>query len=339
MYDALTARKLLHAYFASSALAQSVRKIGAGTGRYSDVTASTAAPSAPPTTIRSGRRKSATERPSRRNSGLLTTSIRPQPIESCSVRALPGGTVDFTASTTGPAITRAMRRDTDVTLARSGAPSRPEGVGRQRTTTPHEVSAPSSVSKHTVPPRNPACTSSTRRGSRMSTTPCRNRSTRVTSLSTHRTEWPRCERQAAVVSPTYPAPTTPTGPADIAHLTSPVARTRRPRRRPPRCPPDRGPDAHRAGRRAGRSTTPCADVGPPADPTSAAVWARTAPPIAFRTPLPDGRFQCHRRRPAGHARSARRVRRAGTGPHAGPGHPIRRPGARRRRVRLPPDPR
>ncbi len=230
-----------------------------------------------------------------------------------------------------------MRRDTDVTLARSGAPSRPEGVGRQRTTTPHEVSAPSSVSKHTVPPRIRRA-----QARRDAARECRPPPAVTARLGSHRCPHPHRVAQVRQTGrrrqPHVPGPHYATGPADIAHLTSPVARTRRPRRRPPRCPPDRvqtrtvrvaapaGP--HTVCRcRSTRGPHVRGGVGPNSTtdrvPNAVARWAI---PVSPQTTT-------------GMRDHARRVRRAGTGPHAGPGHPIRRPGTRRRRVRLPPDPR
>ena len=58
------------------------------------------------------------------------------------------------------------------------------------------------------PPARPSATSSSRPGSRMGSCPSRRRATRSASTSSTRTSLPRCARQAAVTSPTYPAPST-----------------------------------------------------------------------------------------------------------------------------------
>ena len=68
------ARKALEASLIISALAMSVRTIGASSGAYRAATRSANAveSSAAPTTTRSGRMKSSTAEPSFRNSGLET---------------------------------------------------------------------------------------------------------------------------------------------------------------------------------------------------------------------------------------------------------------------------
>ena len=79
----LVARNAFEAYLIISAVRMSVLMIG-GSGcrsRYRPATRSMASGSVPPSTTRSGWRKSSTAEPSRRNSGLLTTRKRaPEPL-------------------------------------------------------------------------------------------------------------------------------------------------------------------------------------------------------------------------------------------------------------------
>ena len=72
MNEIFVARNAFEASFTISALAMSVRTIGAPRGAYSSTTASPAQPSSSPTITRSGCMKSCTAEPSRRNSGQET---------------------------------------------------------------------------------------------------------------------------------------------------------------------------------------------------------------------------------------------------------------------------
>ena len=102
----LVARKALAEYLISSAVSMLVATIGVSIryrGRYSRRRVAKAASLSAPITTRSGRMKSPTALPSRRNSGLLATWIarsgRMRLTISLICRPVPTGTVDLVTST------------------------------------------------------------------------------------------------------------------------------------------------------------------------------------------------------------------------------------------------
>ena len=99
MNDTRVASIAFAAYFASSALAQSMTWMGAPVrvkGAYSSRSRSAARSSSTPITTRSGRMKSSIAAPCLRNSGLLAMlkgCVVPRSIVSRTRRAVPTGTV------------------------------------------------------------------------------------------------------------------------------------------------------------------------------------------------------------------------------------------------------
>ena len=99
-----------------------------------------------PTTTRSGFMKSSTANPSRRNSGLLTTSTRR--VGACSAKiaatraAVPTGTVLLLITIRGSVISSSFSKvatccAVDITISRSACPSLPGGVGKQNINSSH----------------------------------------------------------------------------------------------------------------------------------------------------------------------------------------------------------
>src|SRR5690606_23612301 len=179
-YDNFTAKKQFAAYLTISALAASVSTVGAPNRAYNPATRSAASGESDPTTIRSGRRKSATAEPSRKNSGLLTTATSERPNHARTRAAVPTGTVDFN-TTTHPA------GNTDPTSATAAA---------EPTTNDNRHAA------------NPSATNSANPGSANRTRPRDNSATLPASTSLHTTRCPSDAKHAPVVNPTYPVPTT-----------------------------------------------------------------------------------------------------------------------------------
>src|SRR4051794_38154053 len=92
---------------------------------------------------------------------------------------------------------------------RSAEPSAPCGVGTHKEQNSQSAAAAASpTTKERWPPSRPVRMSSSRPASRIGTSPRDSRSTRSGRTSAQMTWWPRCEKQAAVVRPTYPAPRT-----------------------------------------------------------------------------------------------------------------------------------
>ena len=116
MNEIFTARKALAAYFVTSALFSSNTRIGAPVctnGSYTSRSTSAAYWLEVPTTTRSGFMKSSTANPSRKNSGLLTTSTRRVGAYSAKIdatrAAVPTGTVLLLITIRGSVMSSSFR--------------------------------------------------------------------------------------------------------------------------------------------------------------------------------------------------------------------------------------
>ena len=128
--EILSARNELLPYLIISALVQSVLTIGTPGAPITCATRAIASVSSPPTTCRAASCMSRSADPSRRNSGHETTGSRNggPPSCSCTMRAVPGGTVLFT-TTTVPGLAWARSPvTTEATALRSGWSSAAWGV-------------------------------------------------------------------------------------------------------------------------------------------------------------------------------------------------------------------
>ena len=184
----LVARNALAAYLIVSADAGSVTMTCACTPSYSAPTAIAAARSSQPTTTRSGRRKSSTAEPSRRNSGLrhdAHVGALQDPLDDLGAADRHGRLVDDDALV-GQRRRRSRRRRPRRRL-RSAEPSSPCGVGTHRNTISQSataLTAPTHEPQVAVGagPRRPARRGGARRsGSRRGSAarPCRHRCRRT----------------------------------------------------------------------------------------------------------------------------------------------------------------
>src|SRR5690606_13891890 len=202
-YDNFTAKKQFAAYLTISALAASVSTVGAPNRAYNPATRSAASGESDPTTIRSGRRKSATAEPSRKNSGLLTTATSERPNHTRTRAAVPTGTVDFNTTTHPAGNTDPTSATTARTAATSACPSAPIGVGTHTNTTSASATAAAEpTTNDNRPAANPSATNSANPGSANRTRPRDNSATLPASTSLHTTRCPSDAKHAPVVNPT-----------------------------------------------------------------------------------------------------------------------------------------
>src|SRR3954452_20448921 len=137
--EILVARNAFDAYLIISAEAGSVTRIGACRLRYRSETRTATDASVQPITTRFGSRKSRTDVPSRRNSGVdaTSTSSGGAPASASTRRTMrvePTGIVDLLITTVPGRRTGAISRATVSTNERSAEPSSPWGVGTHRKT-------------------------------------------------------------------------------------------------------------------------------------------------------------------------------------------------------------
>ncbi len=142
MKVSLVARNAFEAYLMSSDVVASVMTAGAPESLNSSATRTAASRSSAPTTTRSGLSESATAVPSRRNSGLETTTTSARPTTRSTSPTVPTGTVDLFTMIAPSARCGAISAAAAVTLDRSAEPSSAWGVSTQRKTN----SAPSTAS-------------------------------------------------------------------------------------------------------------------------------------------------------------------------------------------------
>ena len=141
--------------------------------------------------------------PSRRNSGFETTKTSGRCSSCSTIFVEPTGTVDL-FTTTAPGCNKPARLLAAAwTNDKSALPSTPCGVGTQRNTTSAELAASvRSVVNRKLPFLMPASTNAGRPSSMIGISPAKIAFIRATLMSTHQTSCPRCEKQAALESPT-----------------------------------------------------------------------------------------------------------------------------------------
>src|SRR5918994_5919254 len=165
-------------------------------------------------TTRLGSRKSRTAVPSRRNSGFDATPMDPAGTPaSASNRstsaAVPTGTVDLLMTTDPGRRIGAISRTAASRMERSAAPAWFGGVcTHKKTNSAFRTAVAAPTTKVGRRAARPSATNAGRPSSRTGTSPLLRRATFSRSSSPHTTSWPSGAKQAAVVNPTYPPPTT-----------------------------------------------------------------------------------------------------------------------------------
>src|ERR1700733_3126161 len=188
-------------------------------------------------TIRSGCRKSSTDVPSRRNSGLEATSYL-SPFVLCTDRCLRNcapvctGTVLFSMIRRYPVARFAIARATPSIADRSASPFGKGGVPTQI-----KIASPQTIASSVDPKCNrpffrTAAITSSRCGSKRGITPLCSFESFSTSLSLQNTSWPTCARQAAVVTPPPPEPPVPAAPHSGSGTSATIRFQRQSLRRP-----------------------------------------------------------------------------------------------------------